>query len=198
MNPFRIIPTVVIMSMAFPLALLSGCGKGETRESLSKAASSPSITPISTSLAATPEQPALFTVRVMAPELALKAVQAALKSCRDAGFQVAVAVVDRSGVVQSLMRDRFAGPHTPDTARGKAWTAITFRSDTKDLVEPTQNGPQSGARFIPGTVMIGGGVRIEAAGSTVGAIGVSGTPSGAEDDACARAGVKAIEDALNF
>ena len=61
-------------------------------------------------------QNATFTVKVLTPETALKAAQAALESCRKRGFQATVAVVDRMGVVQVLLRDRFAGPHTPDMA----------------------------------------------------------------------------------
>ena len=52
---------------------------------------------------------ATFSIRAMTPETALKAAQAALKSCRGAGYQVAVAVVDRMGVTQVMLRDRFAG-----------------------------------------------------------------------------------------
>jgi uncharacterized protein GlcG (DUF336 family) len=61
-----------------------------------------------------------FNVRILTPETALKAAQAALRKCRDSGFQATVAVVDRMGVTQVLLRDRFAGPHTPDLARAKA------------------------------------------------------------------------------
>ena len=42
-------------------------------------------------------QEATYTVKMMTPETALKAAQAALKKCRDDGFQVTVAVVDRIG-----------------------------------------------------------------------------------------------------
>jgi len=42
---------------------------------------------------------------------------------------VAVAVVDL-GVIQVVLRDRCAGPHTPVTASGKAWTAAAFRNST--------------------------------------------------------------------
>ena len=39
---------------------------------------------------------------------------------------------------------------------------------------------------------------IESAGALVGAIGVSGAPGGDADDVCARAGVAAIKDDLEF
>ena len=69
--------------------------------------------------------------RVMSPSLALSLAQAALKNCNDRGFQVAVAVVDRFGVVQVMLRDTLAGPHTPDTATSKARTAVSFRASTE-------------------------------------------------------------------
>ena len=64
---------------------------------------------------------ATYSVKVLTPETALKAAQAALKSCRERGYQATVAVVDRMGVVQVLLRDRFAGPHTADMATAKAY-----------------------------------------------------------------------------
>jgi uncharacterized protein GlcG (DUF336 family) len=136
-----------------------------------------------------------FTVRHLLPETALKAANAALQDCRKRGYQVSVAVVDRSGVAQAMLRDRFAGPHTPDTATGKAWTAVSFRSNTLEFAVETQAGrPSSGIRDLPRVVAIGGGVLIEAGGSIVGAIGVSGAPGGDADDLCAKAGVAAIRD----
>src|SRR3954467_12916245 len=106
---------------------------------------------------------ATFSVRVLAPETAMKAAQAALESCRSSGFQAAVAVVDRMGVVQVLIRDRFAGPHTPDMASAKAYTAASFRTTTRELAEATQAGrAQSGIRSRPGVAAVGGGLMIEA------------------------------------
>jgi len=145
------------------------------------------------------EDEALFESQSLTPETAMTAAMAALSKCRSDGYQVAVAVVDRMGILQALIRDRYAGSHTPDTARGKAWTAASFRTDTSNLVEMTQAGqPQSGVRQVPGALMIGGGLIIEAAGSLVGAIGVSGAPGGELDDICAAAGIEAIEDLIAF
>jgi uncharacterized protein GlcG (DUF336 family) len=142
---------------------------------------------------------ATFNVRLLTPETALRAAQAALARCRSNGFQVAVAVVDRMGVVQVLLRDRFAGPHTPETATGKAWTAVSFRTATSELADATQAGrPHSGIRHRPGVVAVGGGLMIEAAGSLLGGIGVSGAPGGKEDDVCAAAGIAAIRDSLEL
>lgn len=144
-------------------------------------------------------QDATYAVRLLSPETALKAAQAALKSCRDRGFQAAVAVVDRMGVVQVLLRDRFAGPHTPDMATAKAYTAASFRTNTTELAEASQAGrPASGIRHRPGVAAVGGGMMIEAGGSLLGAIGVSGAPGGRDDDACAAAGIAAIREDIEL
>ena len=144
-------------------------------------------------------QEATYTVRLMTTETALRAAQAALQKCRNDDFQVAVAVVDRSGLTQALLRDRFAGAHTAKMAVDKAWTAVSFRTNTAALAEATEAGkPQSGIRHRPRVVAVGGGIIIESAGSLLGGIGVSGAPGGERDDVCARAVIAAIRDALDF
>jgi len=144
-------------------------------------------------------QEALVTFKSLSPELALNLARAALADCQKRGYQVAVAVVDRFGVPQVMLRDRFAGAHTPNTAIGKAWTAVSFRTNTNDLVAASKEGTaQSGVRDLPGAVVLGGGVMIEAGGSLVGAVGVSGAPGGEADDACAKAGIEAVRDKLEF
>jgi len=141
----------------------------------------------------------LVTSKSLTPELAMVLAKATLDACRGDDYQVTVAVVDRSGVLQVLLRDRFAGPHTPETARLKAYTAVTFRTDTLEMAELTQAGKEaSGVRNIPGVIMIGGGVMVRAAGALVGAVGVSGAPGGKADEDCAKAGIEKIQDDLDF
>jgi uncharacterized protein GlcG (DUF336 family) len=144
-------------------------------------------------------QESIVSYKSLGPELALELARAGLTDCRARGYQVAVAVVDRFGVTQVLLRDRFAGPHTTTTATGKAWTAVSFRTNTTELNAASQPGTmQAGIRNLPGVVVIGGGMIVEAGGSLVGAIGVSGAPGGDADDACAKAAITAIRDKLDF
>ena len=85
-------------------------------------------------------QEGLVTFKSMSVDLALALARAALADCQKQGYQVTVAVVDRFGVTQVLLRDRFAGAHTVPTATGKAWTAVSFRTDTSEMIAPTQPG----------------------------------------------------------
>lgn len=144
-------------------------------------------------------QDATFSVRLMTVETALQAARSALESCRKSGYQVAVAVVDRAGLPQAVLRDRYAGAHTTDMALDKAWTAVSFRTSTAALAEATGPGrPLSGIRERPRVAAVGGGLVIEAAGSLLGGIGVSGAPGGDLDEACARAGIAAVQTSLDF
>ena len=145
------------------------------------------------------EKSVLMTFKSLTPEAALELAQATLKACRAGNYQITVAVVDRGGVPQVLLRDRFAGPHTPDTATRKAWTAVSFRTNTSELATLTQPGqPQSAARDVRGALMLGGGIMVQAGGSLVGAIGVSGAPGGKLDEDCANAGIEAIQELIEF
>ena len=142
---------------------------------------------------------AVYSVRQLAPETAMKAAQAALAKCRAQGYQVSVAVVDRAGLTQAFVRDRYAGPHTVDLATNKAWTAVSFRTPTRDLERLSRPGePLSGLRGVPRFTALGGGMTVEAGGSILGGIGVSGAPGGDADHACAAAGIEAIAEEIEL
>lgn len=144
-------------------------------------------------------QKMLVTSSTLSTTAALAAAQAALAQCQKNGHTVAVAVVDRGGTPLALLRDNLAGPHTVQTAINKAWSAVSFRTDTTELADTTQPGkPSSGIRALPNVVAVGGGIGIRAKGSIVGGIGVSGAPGGDADDACAKAGIARISDALEL
>jgi uncharacterized protein GlcG (DUF336 family) len=142
---------------------------------------------------------ATVTYKSLSPETALEAAQAAMKKCRDNGFQIAVAVVDRFGQPQVMLRDRFAGLPAADAATRKAYTALGFRAATSDLAKSIKSGQRdSGLALLPHVAMLGGGLMIEAGGTLLGGIGVSGAPGGDKDEECAKAGLDAIRDKLDF
>jgi uncharacterized protein GlcG (DUF336 family) len=142
--------------------------------------------------AANADNDAIVTYKSLSPEVALEAAQAALKQCRDNGFQVAVAVVDRFGQPQVMLRDRFA-------ATRKAYTALGFHAATSDLANQIASGKMdSGLARLPNVAMLAGGLVIEAGGSVLGGIGVAGAPGGDKDEACAKAGLDSIRDRIDF
>ena len=51
---------------------------------------------------------------------------------------------------------------------------------------------------VEGLVMSAGGIPVQAGGTIVAGIGVSGAPSGTTDEACARAGLAAVQDDLEM
>lgn len=146
----------------------------------------------------------IYQQKAMSLEVAQKAAWQAILDCRQRGYSVAVAVVDRGGNVQAFYRDRFAGPHTFQTAIQKAWTAVSFRQNSNDLADMLKKGViPNQVQHNPGALLVGGGVTIQSSGEIVGAIGVSGAPPGKSekdsiDGACAVAGIKAINDVLEF
>ena len=143
---------------------------------------------------------AFVTFQVLKPELALQMAQAAMESCRAAGYQIGVTVVDRFGTPQVFLRDRYAGLHSYETSRRKAWTAVSFRTSTSDLAVATEVGtPSSGIRDLTEALPLGGGLVVyEGGGSVVAGIGVSGAPEPRFDEDCAAAGIAAIEDEISF
>jgi uncharacterized protein GlcG (DUF336 family) len=142
---------------------------------------------------------ALVVYKSLSPEVALEAAQAALKKCRDNGYQIAVAVVDRFGQPQVMLRDRFAGLPAPDTAVSKAYTALSFRAATSELSKSIRSGQlDAGLARLPHVAMLAGGLVIETGGTLLGGIGVAGAPGGDKDEECARAGLDAIRDKIDF
>ncbi len=145
------------------------------------------------------DEKVLTVSKSLTPEMALKVSKTALESCRKAGFQVAVSVVDSAGVVQVVLRDQLAGFSTPEGAIRKARTAINFRTSTSSLAQSIAANPEAGEiRNLPGILVLGGGVIMQAEGSMVGAVGVAGAPGGEMDEKCALAGVDAIQEQLEF
>lgn len=121
-----------------------------------------------------------------------KAVNAALARCQaDKLPFVTVALVDRFGTVQALLRGDNAAEHTIEAAKQKAYTAAAFGTATSELAKRINgNGPT--IADLPGTLFLGGGVPLKVNGVSVAGIGVGGAPDGALDEACAAAGADAI------
>jgi uncharacterized protein GlcG (DUF336 family) len=142
---------------------------------------------------------AIVTYKSLAPDVALDMARAALEQCRKDGFQVAVVVIDRFGQPLVVLRDRYAGLAAIPTATSKAWTAVNFSHDSSELIAMLKAGQLSaGLANLPNVAMLSGGLIVRSGGSILGGIGVAGAPGGDKDEACAKAGLVAVQDKLDF
>jgi uncharacterized protein GlcG (DUF336 family) len=141
----------------------------------------------------------VITYKSLNPDTAFDLARAALQQCRKDGYQVAVVVLDRFGDPLVELRDRFAGIGAMDIAHGKAWTAVNFSEDTAEFVKRVKDGTISpGLANLPRVTPLVGGLIIQAGGSILGGVGVAGGPGGDKDEACAKAGLAAVQDKLEF
>jgi uncharacterized protein GlcG (DUF336 family) len=126
--------------------------------------------------------------------MATKAAVGALDKCTRDGYRVSAAVVNRDGVLTTLLRADGAGPHTVSSSTKKAYTAASLRRPTSELAEVIAKQPalQALRDMDPNILILGGGLPIEIGGEVVGGIGVGGSPGAQLDEACALAGLESI------
>jgi uncharacterized protein GlcG (DUF336 family) len=135
--------------------------------------------------------------RNMPLEVAVEIARNAVEACAANNYNVAAAVVDRSGVLRALMRADNAGVHTPDAARKKAYTSASSRTPTSKMAENIQKNPAAAELVaIDGFLVLGGGVPVKIGEETIGAVGVGGAPGGHLDEACAVAAIEKVKDRL--
>jgi uncharacterized protein GlcG (DUF336 family) len=139
----------------------------------------------------------VIPARVMGLDLARDVAQGAIEACRKDGYQVSVVVVDRSGRVQVVLRDVFSNAQFTALAEGKAQAVIMSGGSSAALRE---NRPDmvNELNLLPGVFVLRGGLPIQVAGSTIGAVGVSGAPGGDKDESCARRGIEGVQERLDF
>ncbi|HCD8031318.1 TPA: heme-binding protein [Klebsiella aerogenes] len=131
-------------------------------------------------------------------ELADKIAQSTLQACVKDGYNVAVTLVDRSGTPLLMKRMDNAGPHTVEASRMKAFTALTTKNATSNVMKGSQsNAGAANLRDIPDFLLLAGGVPVKMGNQVIGAVGVGGAPGGNFDEACAIAGLQSIEGELN-
>lgn len=126
-------------------------------------------------------------------------IEHALAKGRETGCKpLTVVVLDPGGQFKALAREDGSGILRVEIAAGKAWGALGIGLGSRALAKRIQEDPlgaafvdaiatASGGRVVP----VPGGVLVrDDAGSTIGAVGISGDTSD-KDEACAVAGVTA-------
>jgi uncharacterized protein GlcG (DUF336 family) len=140
---------------------------------------------------------AVRTEKNMSLELANQIAAATVASCTAAGYNVAAAVVDRAGSLRALQRADNAGPHTLSSSQAKAYTSASAKNTTTAMMEGAQKNP-AGANlvYMPGFLLLGGGVPIKVGNEVIGAVGVGGAPGGHLDEKCAMDALDKVKDLL--
>ena len=146
------------------------------------------------SFAVADEAAPTISLKRLSLETANQIAFGAIEACRKEGIQIGVTVVDRNGIVQVAMRDTIAAQITLSISRQKAFTAANFNAATGSL----GSRADSPVGRVDGLVMSAGGLPIQAGGQLLGAVGVSGAPSGETDDRCAQAGIDKVIDDLEM
>jgi len=123
--------------------------------------------------------------------------------CASRGYKVWAVVVNLDGVRQALLRGDGAPMHSQDNAYYKAYSAasITLGRNEGSTKEVRDRMAKAAPSTVPSTPLPNvtyavGGVTIRAGGAAIGAIGVSGAPGGALDEACAREAIAKIQDRI--
>ncbi len=112
-------------------------------------------------------------------------VEMALRAALENGFAAAVAVVDAAGALRAFGRADGAAAFTAEVAVAKARTAAASGMPTHIWNAIVADPASAPLAQMPGMMPVAGGYPLNAEGSTVGGIGVSGGP--AEHDRAAAA-----------
>jgi len=139
----------------------------------------------------------IINVRRMTMELAAEIANGAVMACRGEGYQVSAVVVDRTGNMQAAMRDTLASRFTLQIAEEKA-NAVVLSGVNSSVFRQSRADIRDEMNEVDGIMLLDGGVEIRAAGSLLGAVGVSGAPGGDIDERCALKGLAGPQERLDF
>ncbi len=128
---------------------------------------------------------------VAQPTLSLEGAQAvldgSLAKARELSTTGAIAVVDRGGHLLAFARIDGTFQGSPDISVGKARTATLFNKPTSAFEQIIKDG-RTPMLAIESFTPLQGGVPVVIDGAIVGAVGVSGAASAAQDEELALAG----------
>jgi uncharacterized protein GlcG (DUF336 family) len=137
----------------------------------------------------------LPSTKVLTLEVAQAIAQEAMAKCHADGFKVTVHIVDTGNVLKVFLRDDGTPRSNVEFARMKAAAAVIYGRPSGPPASLPAGAPVP-PPAIPGTTNGAGGVPIKVGDQLIGAIGVSGAPSGDKDAACANFALAKLADRL--
>jgi uncharacterized protein GlcG (DUF336 family) len=150
---------------------------------------------IASVLAASAFAQGLPTQKMITIEIAQTIAQEAMTTCRANGYKVTVTVVDSANILKAFLRDDGAAMATVEIGRMKINSVMAFgiASGPPPNLPPGTPAPPP---ILPGTTNFMGGVPIKVGDQLIGAVSVSGAPSGDKDAACANAALAKVANKL--
>ena len=127
---------------------------------------------------------------------ALTIATTASETCKGQGHRVTVAVIGRTGELIVQLRGDDASPHTIENSFRKAFTARTFRTASGEFGQRQKDNAPGFALWLSNISATAGGLPVKVGEDVIGAVGVSGSPGGDKDEACAKAGLDKVADQL--
>ena len=111
----------------------------------------------------------------------------AMKKAHELDKNVAIAVLDASGNIILIIRGDTVGIHNTEAARRKAYTALSTKTSTLELLQKAHNNPLiENLNTLPELLLLSGGTPIWYRGNVVGSIGIAGGGSPENDDLIAK------------
>lgn len=139
----------------------------------------------------------VVTDKSIGMELARDIASETITACRKDGYHVSAVVVDRFGLLRAALRDDNASRFTLEIAERKANMTVMAWTDSGTFKKAREDIRQE-LNHMQGLIVMEGGIKIIAGGFNIGAIGVSGAPGGEKDAACAKKGIEALNERIEF
>jgi len=153
-------------------------------------------TPAATTPAAapTPTPPARGPVL----ELALEAARVAVQNCTERNQRIGVSVLDSAGVAKVVLGADGVSARGVASSTAKALTALQFKAATSALAEQVKTDKALADSIAANTSLNAraGGILVKVGDEIIGAIGVGGARGSDVDEACAVAGLQAVQSRL--
>ena len=137
----------------------------------------------------------------IATALAVEAAQTAVAACAAQGLRVTALVADSEAVPVAMISGDGAAAITQRIAAGKARTSVVYKMTSGEAVAKANADAAFKAQLAADPNIVvprPGAVPIKMGEQIIGAIAVSGAPSGAVDEVCAKEGLATIDGRLKL
>lgn len=111
----------------------------------------------------------------------------ATKTADSLGKKVTIAILDAAGNILMITRGEGVGPHNTEAARRKAYTALSTKTGTLELMRnAAASNDAKNLNTLPELLLLSGGIPIWYQGNIIGSIGIAGGGSAENDDLIAK------------